>query len=252
MSFPTKRVGDGKDARFAVPTYNIDPETGAYVPPSGGGGGSGTEYTEDAAAPSNPAAPGRSLRRRDAPSAETSADGDWVTQNGTNKGEAYVKDLDVAVALEGMADVVGGIDDTAYSGTDASIAAMIRAIADAAISQAAAATKEDPSATWFDPDVTNALQLITASPAVLTGYMTSNPHATDLAALLFFDAASTAAVTLGTTPPDWAVCLHGADGADVPKNILFSNGIVVAAIKNFTGSTAPTTALPTSVSYRAP
>ena len=117
MSFPTKRVGDGKDARFAVPTYSIDPETGAYVPPSGGSGGSGTEYTEDAAAPANPVAPGRSLRRRDAPSAEASADGDWVTQNGTNKGEAYVKELDAATELAAIKNL---LSDTGYEPVAAS------------------------------------------------------------------------------------------------------------------------------------
>lgn len=85
----------------AEPVVLVDPTTGA--PYSATGGGGGTEYTEDAAAPSNPAAPGRSLRRRDAPSAETSADGDWVTQNGTNKGEAYVKDLDATGHLATIA-----------------------------------------------------------------------------------------------------------------------------------------------------
>lgn len=60
----------------------------------GGGGGGGTEYTEDAATPANPTAGGLSLRRRDALAGETTADGDWVTLNGTDKGEMYVKHVD--------------------------------------------------------------------------------------------------------------------------------------------------------------
>lgn len=66
----------------------------------GGGGGAGTEYTEDAAAPANPTAGALQLRRKDTLSgSEVSADGDWVTWNGTSKGEARVSDSDVLAAI---------------------------------------------------------------------------------------------------------------------------------------------------------
>lgn len=58
------------------------------------GGGAGTEYTEDVAAPADPVGGALVLRRTDTPSVSSSADGDWVIQNATNYGAAYVQVVD--------------------------------------------------------------------------------------------------------------------------------------------------------------
>lgn len=58
------------------------------------GGGGGTEYTEDAVAATDPVGGQIMLRRRDTLAAETTADGDVVAANATNKGEIYVKHVD--------------------------------------------------------------------------------------------------------------------------------------------------------------
>lgn len=60
----------------------------------GGAGGSGTEYTEDAPAASNPVGGALMLVRKDTLASEVSADGDNVATRGTSKGEVYVKHVD--------------------------------------------------------------------------------------------------------------------------------------------------------------
>lgn len=60
----------------------------------GGAGGSGTEYTEDAAAAANPVGGVNMLVRKDTPAATVSADGDNIAQRGTDYGAAYVTLLD--------------------------------------------------------------------------------------------------------------------------------------------------------------
>ncbi len=60
-----------------------------------GPGGSGTEYTEDAASAANPVGGALILRRRDVLSAtEVSAENDNIAANATSKGELYVKQTD--------------------------------------------------------------------------------------------------------------------------------------------------------------
>lgn len=67
---------------------------GDYVA-SGGGGGSGTEYTEDAVSAADPTGGMLMARRRDTLSAtEVSADGDNIALNATNKGQLHVKHAD--------------------------------------------------------------------------------------------------------------------------------------------------------------
>lgn len=56
--------------------------------------GAGTQYTEDAVTPANPIGTALAVRRRDALAGETTADGDWVIANATDKGELYVKHVD--------------------------------------------------------------------------------------------------------------------------------------------------------------
>lgn len=88
------------------PIFNIEQSRGYvwdtgtldWIPaePSGGPGGSGTEYTEDAAAAANPVGPAVILVRADTPAATVSTDGDNIAQRGTNFGAAYVTLLDAA------------------------------------------------------------------------------------------------------------------------------------------------------------
>lgn len=67
------------------------------------GGGSATEYTEDASSAANPVGPMSMARRRDSPSAETSDDGDNIALNATNKGELYIKHVDsVAITASSL------------------------------------------------------------------------------------------------------------------------------------------------------
>jgi hypothetical protein len=73
------------------------------------GGGGGTEYVEDAVAPSNPTAAALNLRREDAPVLE-GADGDWVAQRATGYGAAYTQILD---SSGNFIDTFGGSGGTA-------------------------------------------------------------------------------------------------------------------------------------------
>ena len=76
----------------------------------GGAGGSGTEYTEDAAAAANPVGGIVILRRKDTLSAtEVSADGDNIAANATAKGELYVKHVDAIPITDNSGNI--SIDD---------------------------------------------------------------------------------------------------------------------------------------------
>lgn len=88
------------EARTVGEVYIINPDTKLPIDPrdSGGGGGAGTEYTQDAVAPTNPVAPALQLRRTDT-LASVGADGDWVTARGTSKGEVHVKAADTDARL---------------------------------------------------------------------------------------------------------------------------------------------------------
>jgi hypothetical protein len=59
--------------------------------------GGGTQYTEDSVAVANPVGTALAARRRDTLAGETSADGDVVIVNATDKGELYVKHVDTVL-----------------------------------------------------------------------------------------------------------------------------------------------------------
>lgn len=87
----------------------------------GAGGGAGTEYTEDAAAPANPAGGALIARRRDALTAgEVSADGDMIALNATGKGELVTRDADAIAELQ----AIKGYVDAVEAKLDAVIAAV--------------------------------------------------------------------------------------------------------------------------------
>lgn len=80
------------------------------------GSSAGSQYTEDAASASNPVGNQIMGRRRDNPAAEVDADGDVVAINATDKGELYVKHIDVvpvsdnggSLTVDGSVTVVDG------------------------------------------------------------------------------------------------------------------------------------------------
>ena len=74
---------------------NLRDNAGNEVTLSGGSGGGGTQYTEDAAAVANPVGTVLNLIRADGrPGTLTDTDGDNVSARGTNNGELYVKHVD--------------------------------------------------------------------------------------------------------------------------------------------------------------
>jgi hypothetical protein len=88
-----------------------------------GSGGSGTEYTEDAASAANPAGGMLIARRRDTLSGtEVSADGDNIALNATAKGQLHVSDSDLLASF-------GAIADSAYAGSGSATAiALLKGI----------------------------------------------------------------------------------------------------------------------------
>lgn len=87
---------------------------------------------------------------------------------------------------------------------------------------------------------TGALTLVTGSPAKLWGMFFQNNTAT-ASWIQFFDAATTGAVTLGTTPSNWAAPIPASGTLIVPPAALallaFVNGIVYAATSTLNGMT---------------
>jgi len=99
-----------------------------------------TQYTEDAAAAANPVGTVPMLVRRDTLSAsEVSADGDNVALKGTSKGEAHVKDADVAALLTTQAGYLDGIA-TLITATNAALAPGGPSTSTARLLSAAAST----------------------------------------------------------------------------------------------------------------
>lgn len=73
------------------------------------GGGGGTQYTEDAAAPADPVGNAMIMVRKDTLAGLTSADGDNVAARGTDKGELYVKHSDAIPVTDNGGNI--SIDD---------------------------------------------------------------------------------------------------------------------------------------------
>lgn len=93
-----------------------------------GGSSSGTEYTEDAPAATDPAGSAVILVRQDTPAALVSTDGDNVAQRGTNYGAAYVQVVTSAGAFvdsfSGGGGAGGQYADGAVRGTATGTLAM--------------------------------------------------------------------------------------------------------------------------------
>lgn len=161
-----------------------------------------------------------------------------------------------AVTVADGADVaLGSTSDTAYDGLGGAmtLAAGIRTIADEMLSNDPAAVNAVPSTPFYEPVAGTAKYLVSASPAVLTDYYIYNPHAADTLSVQLFDEDATGDVTLGTTVPKRSFPLGPKQAANLAGlAVNFGVGIVMAAIKDLTGSTAPTTGAVVNLGYRAP
>lgn len=111
---------------------------------------------------------------------------------------------------------------------------------------------------WF-PTYTDSVDdtkfLIQGSSVQLGGWSAGNDNAA-FTYVQCFNAATTAAVTLGTTPPDWVISLPGSAAGGSAANMEWTNGIsfpaglVIAATTTPTGSTPPTNPIPVSLAIR--
>lgn len=158
-----------------------------------------------------------------------------------------------ATDVDGIANVVGGITDLAYGGSDATIAAMLRAIADAAISQDPAVTKGAPVASYKSSAVDETEDLVSSSPCTINDLFLYNPGSAT-GHFKIYDAADVADVVVGSTVPIRTYPL-GAGKAMHPTglNIGCNNGVVIAATLNYADSdaTAPQTDMIVNIGYRA-
>lgn len=126
--------------------YVYDAGSLSWVPETqaSGGGGSNTEYTEDAASAANPVGVMGIMVRSDTPATQVTTDGDNIAQRGTNYGAAYVTLLDTG----GSPVAVGG--GTQYT-EDAAAAAN-------PIGNAAILVRTDTPATQVSTDGDNIAQ----------------------------------------------------------------------------------------------
>ena len=110
-----------------------------------------------------------------------------------------------------------------------------------------ATAANNPGATpYTNSALTTTLVQVFTGPAVITGENISNVS-NAVIYVQFFDAASTAGITLGTTPPyAWvAVPVNGVlDGPSSIVGLGFKNGIVAAVTTTPTGLTAPSANIP--------
>jgi hypothetical protein len=115
------RPTDGTTDAEIVPLAGYNAQAVAIVDGSGNqitSFGGGTQYTEDAAAASDPVGTVPILIRKDTPATVTSTDGDNVAQRGTNYGAAYVQ---VVTSAGAFVDSFGGAAAGVTYGTDTSM-----------------------------------------------------------------------------------------------------------------------------------
>lgn len=119
---------------------------------------------------------------------------------------------------------------------------------DGALAVSSASTSSDTPVLL---DAVTGKTLIRNSAGVLGGvYSVYNPNGVDLW-LQVFDAASTAAVTLGSTAPKLTLWLPASSAYDASyaRPVAFASGIVVAPTTSYKGSTAPSLGVYGSVGH---
>lgn len=108
------------------------------------------------------------------------------------------------------------------------------------------------STAYFNAAAGSTKYLVATGAQVLTDYFIENPDAAAKGYLQFFNAASTAAVTLGTTAPVRSIGLAAGEKANLSGLAVdFPLGLVVAGTTTATGSTTATTGLVVNLGYKA-
>lgn len=105
---------------------------------------------------------------------------------------------------------------------------------------------------YFNSAVGSTKYLVVAGAYNLSSYFLENPDATNKCYVQIFDAATIAAVTLGTTVPKWSIALAALEKANLAGlNLSFASGIVIAGTTTSTGSTTAVTGAVANLGYRA-
>lgn len=108
------------------------------------------------------------------------------------------------------------------------------------------------STAYFNAAAGSTKYLVATGAQVLTDYFLENPDASAKGYLQFFNAASTAAVTLGTTAPVRSIGLAAGEKANLSGLAVdFPLGLVIAGTTTATGSTTATTGLVVNLGYKA-
>jgi hypothetical protein len=111
---------------------------------------------------------------------------------------------------------------------------------------------ETPSASggwssYWNAALTDTASTIKSSAGKLNGYAITNPNASTLVYVLFYN---TASPTVGTTTPLWHIGVPGGGAAHLSDlDIPFSAGIYALATTSLSSASAPSTALSISASY---
>lgn len=108
------------------------------------------------------------------------------------------------------------------------------------------------STAYFNAAAGSTKYLVATGAQVLTDYFIENPDAAAKGYLQFFNAASTAAVTLGTTAPVRSIGLAAGEKANLSGLAVdFPLGLVIAGTTTATGSTTATTGLVVNLGHKA-
>src|ERR1035437_10211073 len=111
---------------------------------------------------------------------------------------------------------------------------------------AAAFATVQGASTYANATTTATLVVAQATPGLLCYWNISNPN-TGLVYVQFFDANTTAGITLGSTAPKFFIAVPPSngvtDGVTTP-GIAFQSGIVIAVTTTPTGASAPSSAVP--------
>lgn len=188
------------------------------------------------------------------------ADGDRANQAMTLRGAAHaslrrVDGTEIDPATEATADRIADAVEAIEALTGATVNEAAPTLVEGATGQpdslnthgAKRVVLQDPTGGDLVPDesapfhsaTVAAKALVFAAPAFLASWFLSNKHATDIGYLQFFDAASTGAVTLGTTVPKHEIDLKAGQRASAAGlSLKFELGIVIAVTTASHGATA--------------
>lgn len=204
--------------------------------------------------------------RRDTPTAETPAAGDYVVPQYSANGEAWVRlagELadDAAFTVGTTRVLPTGLlaDETSPDSVNEGDIGIPRMTLDRkaiVTSYPSSTTGDGLSVANFNSGdtftaLTNTAQVIKASAGNFYGYYIYNPNSSATYVMLYNTAA--ASVTVGTTTPAMVFCIPATSGANLSLTypIPFTNaGWSIAAATTGGGNTAPTTALEAMIFYK--